>query len=106
MDDDEEGPAIAAGTVPATKHEIVEADIAIPEVDQLDPTEQIEKVGEIMTVFDQVAIVRGLPSENMSRGSQKALDSDTLLVFDDRTVMGYVRAYIPFPFAPFSLRKF
>lgn len=51
----------------------------------------MEKVGEIMTVMDKVVIVKGLPSEDVNRGSKRALDSDTLLVFEDRKVLGYVR---------------
>ncbi|KAF6766731.1 Gar1/Naf1 RNA binding region-domain-containing protein [Ephemerocybe angulata] len=68
-DEDEDAPAVGAATYLQTKHEVV---------------------GDIMSIVNQVAIVRGLPSDDMSRGSQKALDSDTLLVFDDRNVMGYI----------------
>ena len=106
-DDDEEGaPSASAGGVLQTKHEVLEVDIAIPEVDTVDPSEQLEKVGEVTTVMDNVAIVRGLPSDNMNRGSPKALDSDTLLVFDDRTVMGYVRVIVLQHCLSFSLREF
>ncbi|KAF5323539.1 hypothetical protein D9611_005585 [Ephemerocybe angulata] len=89
-DEDEDAPAVGAATYLQTKHEVVETEIAIPEIDQVDPNESLEKVGDIMSIVNQVAIVRGLPSDDMSRGSQKALDSDTLLVFDDRNVMGYI----------------
>ncbi|KAF8971696.1 Gar1/Naf1 RNA binding region-domain-containing protein [Flammula alnicola] len=69
-----------------TKHELLEAEIAVPDVD--------EKVGEVMNIVDRLAIVRGLPADSDSgypvRGSDRALDSDTLLVFDDRKVMGYI----------------
>ncbi|KAF9055929.1 Gar1/Naf1 RNA binding region-domain-containing protein [Panaeolus papilionaceus] len=37
-----------------------------------------------------VVIIHGVPSSDLSRGSEKALDSETLLVFDDRKVLGYV----------------
>ncbi|KAJ2927500.1 hypothetical protein H1R20_g9597, partial [Candolleomyces eurysporus] len=93
VDDDEDedaGPSAGAGPHLHTKHEIVEADITVPDIDKVAPDENLEKVGEIMGIIGQVVIVRGLPSHNMARGSQQALDSDTLLVFDDRTVMGYI----------------
>ncbi|RXW22690.1 hypothetical protein EST38_g3166 [Candolleomyces aberdarensis] len=67
-----------------------EADITVPDIDKVAPDEHLEKVGEIMSIIGQVVIVRGLASHNIARGSQRALDSDTLLVFDDRTVMGYI----------------
>ena len=93
-DEDEEdgGPSTGTGPHLHTKHEIVEADIAVPDIDKVGPDEQLEKVGDIMSIISQVVIVKGLQSNNMARGSQKALDSETLLVFDDRTVMGYVRS--------------
>ncbi|KAH6917052.1 Gar1/Naf1 RNA binding region-domain-containing protein [Coprinopsis sp. MPI-PUGE-AT-0042] len=90
--DDDEDPvgSTSAGGVLTTKHEVVEADITIPEIDEVAPEEQLEKVGEVMSIIDQIAIVRGLPSEQLNRAAQTALDSETLLVFDDRKVMGYI----------------
>lgn len=43
-----------------------------------------------MTVMEKLAIVKGVASEIADKGSERALDSDTLLVFEDRKVMGYV----------------
>ena len=92
VDDDEDPvPVAASGTYFQTKHEVQEAEITVPEVDQLEAHEVLEKVGEVMNIVDHLAIVRGLPSEILNRGSDRALDADTLLVFDDRKVMGYVR---------------
>ena len=92
VDDDEDPvPVAASGTYFQTKHEVQEAEITVPEVDQLEAHEILEKVGEVMNIVDHLAIVRGLPSEMLSRGSDRALDADTLLVFDDRKVLGYVR---------------
>ncbi|CAA7264796.1 unnamed protein product [Cyclocybe aegerita] len=91
LDDDEDPvPAPTSGTYFQTKHEIAEADITIPEVDEVGEHEVLEKVGEVMNIIDRVAIVRGLPSQIANRGSDRALDSDTLLVFNDRKVMGYI----------------
>ncbi|KIM47516.1 hypothetical protein M413DRAFT_6834 [Hebeloma cylindrosporum] len=89
-DDEDPVPVAASGTYFQTKHEIQEAEITVPEVDQLDAHEILEKVGEVMNIVDRLAIVRGLPSEVVNRGSDRALDSDTLLVFDDRKVLGYI----------------
>ena len=92
QDDDEDlVPNATSGTYFQTKHEIAETDIVIPEVDRIDPDEVLEKVGEVMNIVDRVVIIKGHPSNMLNRGSDRALDSDTLLVFDDRTVMGYVR---------------
>ncbi|TFK41856.1 Gar1/Naf1 RNA binding region-domain-containing protein [Crucibulum laeve] len=91
LDDDEDPvPSAATGNYFSTKHEIPEVDIIVPELDEVEANEVLEKVGEIMNTMEKVAIIRGLPSEIANRGSDRALDSDTLLVFDDRKVMGYV----------------
>lgn len=91
LDDDEEsGPTPATGAYFQTKNEVVDSDINIPDITEVGQEEVLEKVGEIMTVMDKVVIVRGIPSEMAKQGSERALDSDTLLVFDDRKVMGYV----------------
>ena len=48
------------------------------------PDKVLEKLGEIIhiTVSDKVVIVKGMSSETFSSGSDRALDSNTLLVFD------------------------
>ena len=92
QDDDEDPvPNASSGTFFQTKHEIAETGIVIPKVDRIDPDEVLEKVGEVMNIVDRVVIIKGNLSNMLNRGSDRALDSDTLLVFDDRTVMGYVR---------------
>lgn len=98
LDDDEDPvPPAGANTYFTTKHEVLEAEIPIPEVDEVGSDEVLEKVGEVMNIVDRLVIVRGLPADSHpgypARGSDRALDSDTLLVFDDRKVMGYVRLY-------------
>lgn len=93
MDDDEDPmPAAGPNTYFTTKHEVIEADIPIPEVDEVGSDEVLEKVGEVMNIIDRLAIVVGLPVDSTTgRRADQALDSETLLVFDDRKVMGYVR---------------
>ena len=90
-DDEDPVPNASSGTYFQTKHEIVETDIVIPKVNRIDPDEVLEKVGEIMNIVERVVIIKGNSSNMLNRGSDRALDSDTLLVFGDRTVMGYVR---------------
>ncbi len=96
-DDDENDGALAPGAVPQTKNEIVDADISIPEAEEIGEQESMEKVGEVMAILDnKTVIVKGEASANANRGSESALDSDTLLVFEDRKVLGYVRSLILF----------
>ncbi len=44
-----------------------------------------------MSIVNDVVIVKGVASPIANRGSERALDSETLLVFEDRKVLGYVR---------------
>ena len=91
LDEDEEsGPAITSESQLRTKNEIAEFDVAIPDIEEVPPDEQLEKVGEVMSIIDKVVIVKGAPSTLAHRGSERALDSDTLLVFEDRKVLGFV----------------
>ncbi|PPR01918.1 hypothetical protein CVT24_001257, partial [Panaeolus cyanescens] len=94
MADDDEDPVPAASSTSyfQTKHEIsdAEAAVVVPDIQTVGEDEVLEKVGEIMNVVGNVVIIRGVPSSDLSRGSEKALDSDTLLVFDDRNVLGYI----------------
>ncbi|KAF8203942.1 Gar1/Naf1 RNA binding region-domain-containing protein [Pholiota molesta] len=63
-----------------------------------------------MNIVDRLAIVRGLPAGSPpgypARGSDRALDSDTLLVFDDRKVMGYIYETFGPTIQPFYQVKF
>ncbi|KAI0078859.1 NAF1-domain-containing protein, partial [Panus rudis PR-1116 ss-1] len=90
LDEESMGPAVTSDNPLRTKNEIPEADVVIPEVDEVGPLEVLEKVGDIMSIVGQVVIVKGTASHVMNRASEKALDSDTLLVFEDRKVLGYV----------------
>lgn len=92
-EDEDPLPSISTGNHFATRNEIIDAPVVIPEIDQVHAFEKLEKVGEIMNIVGRVVIVRGLPSLYLNHASERALDSDTLLVFDDRKVLGYVRPY-------------
>jgi H/ACA ribonucleoprotein complex non-core subunit NAF1 len=86
-EDEDEGGAFAATVL--TKNEAPEPDIMIPAILQVAPDEQLERVGEIMNIVNNVVIVKGGWS-GTHRASEHALDAETLLVYDDRKVLGYV----------------
>lgn len=90
-DDEESGPAITSEAQVRTKNEVVDSDVVVPDIEEIPTTERLEKVGEVMSIVDKVVIVKGTASSILNKGSERALDSDTLLVFDDRKVLGYVR---------------
>ncbi|KAI0348278.1 NAF1-domain-containing protein [Trametopsis cervina] len=89
-DDDEGGGGIVSPDQVRTQNEVGEVNVVIPEVEEVGNEEVLEKVGEIMSIIDKVVIVKGAASQVQNRGSDKALDSDTLLVFEDRKVLGYI----------------
>lgn len=86
-DDEEEGVAVA--TTVRTKNELSEPDIMIPRIVQVGPDEQLERAGEIMSIVNNVVIIKGGES-GTHRASEHALDAETLLVYEDRRVLGYV----------------
>ncbi|KAF8641216.1 hypothetical protein AX17_000850 [Amanita inopinata Kibby_2008] len=90
LDDDEDGGPPQSGPYIYTKNEVMDVAVHIPDVQQVGPEEVLEKVGEVMSIVDKIVIIKALPSEIAGRGLDKALDSDTLLVFDDRLVLGYI----------------
>jgi H/ACA ribonucleoprotein complex non-core subunit NAF1 len=89
-DDDDSGLSPIVGTYIQTKNELLDSDIAIPNIDSVGPEEELELVGEVMSVIEMVVVVKGTQSDNPDRAAGRALDSGTLLVFDDRKVLGYV----------------
>jgi H/ACA ribonucleoprotein complex non-core subunit NAF1 len=91
--EDEEEPdarAVVGGTVFLTKNEVPETDIHVPEIEEVDPEETLEKVGQVMSIVENTVIVKGHAAEVQGKASERALDSETLLVFEDRKVLGYV----------------
>ncbi|KAA1468127.1 NAF1-domain-containing protein [Dentipellis sp. KUC8613] len=89
-DEDDEDGEPSSTAILRTKNELLEGDIIVPQISEVGPDEQLEKVGEIMSIIDKVAIVKGHASQAQNRASEKALDSETLLVFEDRKVLGHV----------------
>ncbi|KZT08717.1 NAF1-domain-containing protein [Laetiporus sulphureus 93-53] len=89
-EDEDSGPAISSESQVMTKSEVTEASIVIPDINEVGPDEVLEKVGEVMNIVGKVVIVKGDASQIANRASERALDSDTLLVFEDRKVLGYI----------------
>ena len=50
-----------------TKNELVDCDLAVPEISQVGPDERLEKVGEIMSIVNNVVIIKGVPSPIANR---------------------------------------
>lgn len=91
-DDDEGGGAITSPDQVKTKNEIADVNVVIPEVEEVGEHEILEQVGEVLSILDKVVIVKGTASLFQNRAADRALDSETLLVFEDRKVLGYVSA--------------
>jgi len=86
-DDEDDEPTTA--TALATAHEIVKPPISVPTITEVGPEEHIVHVGEVMSVIDSVVVVKGMPrGEKVVAG--QVLDTDSLLVFEDRKVLGQV----------------
>ncbi|KAH9947135.1 Gar1/Naf1 RNA binding region-domain-containing protein [Amylocystis lapponica] len=90
MDEDETGPSVTSAAQVKTAHEITDVEVIIPEMEEIGPDNELEKVGEVMSIVNNVVIVKGSASAIAHRASETALDSDTLLVFEDRKVLGYI----------------
>ncbi|KAJ7459102.1 NAF1-domain-containing protein [Mycena galericulata] len=90
-EDEDSGVVAPEAAYFQTKNELVETDIVVPDIDEVGSDEVLERVGEIMSIMDRIVIVRGAPLDVTSRtSSDHALDCDTLLVFEDRKVLGYI----------------
>lgn len=90
-EDEEDGRNVSVNQILRTKNELSETKVVMPDITEVDSEEALEKIGEIMSVVGDTVIVKGLASEIEDRASEIALDSESLLVFDDRRVLGYVR---------------
>lgn len=91
-DADDEGPGSRGQ--PVTTHEVLNEEVAIPDIEEVDSRETLERVGEIFSVLhDKIVIVKGLSSQMAGHAPERVLDTDTLLVFEDRKVLGYVSTF-------------
>jgi len=62
----------------------------VPTISEVEPFDTLEKVGEILSIVGNIVIVKGIPADHLSSLSERALDAESLLVFEDRKVFGYV----------------
>ena len=93
-DEDEGGRGTTSSEPLRTKHEVVDPSVTVPDIEEVGENEVLEQVGEIMSILENLVIVKGLAT-NSERASERALDSDSLLVFEDRKVLGYVCVILP-----------
>jgi H/ACA ribonucleoprotein complex non-core subunit NAF1 len=63
----------------------VHPEVKLPAVAEVGRNEVLDEVGEIMNVISDVVVVVG-----NQPGDDRVLDEGTLLVFDDRKVLGHV----------------
>lgn len=88
--DDEDAPTQGPAAYTKTLNEVVEDDVVIPEISEVDAHEPLEKVGDILSILNnKIVVVKGVASQI----AERVLDSDTLLVFEDRKVMGFVSTF-------------
>ncbi|CAE7072506.1 unnamed protein product, partial [Rhizoctonia solani] len=84
VEDDEDTPSGIARYA-GTKNEVLLPEVKAPELATVPPEETLELIGEIMTIIDSVVVIKGYTS-----GVERVLDTDSLLVFEDRNVFGVV----------------
>lgn len=70
----------------ASKNEIVDPSVQVPTITEVGIEEAIEEIGEVMSIVDSIVIVK---TRNADR--TRIIDSESLLVFDNRKVLGFVR---------------
>ncbi|KAF9516580.1 hypothetical protein BS47DRAFT_1292210, partial [Hydnum rufescens UP504] len=67
-----------------TKNEIIPIP-KLPTIAKVDDDEELEAVGEVMSIVGTVVIVKAYQD-----GSNRVLDTDSMLVFEDRKVLGLI----------------
>jgi H/ACA ribonucleoprotein complex non-core subunit NAF1 len=84
---------LPSGTQPlamfATVHEIIAPQVTMPSITEVPEDEPIVLIGEVMSIVDSVVVVK-----SMSTGTQRVLDTDSLLVLENRKVLGLVSAIL------------
>ncbi|KAJ7193297.1 Gar1/Naf1 RNA binding region-domain-containing protein [Mycena pura] len=88
--EEESGAAPPTTSYFQTKNELLETDVAVPDIEEVGADETLERVGEVMSIIDKTVIVKGISSDVFSSSRDRTLDCDTLLVFEDRKVLGYI----------------
>jgi len=80
---------IQASSMFATIHEIVVPQVTMPSITEIPDDEPIELLGEVMSIVDSVVVVKSL-----SNGMQRVLDTESMLVLENRKVLGLVSAVL------------
>ena len=86
-DVDDEGDSAPMAVDPTafnTKNEIIPVP-KLPTIAKVEDDEELEPVGEVMSIVGTVVIVKAYQD-----GSNRVLDTDSMLVFEDRKVLGLV----------------
>jgi H/ACA ribonucleoprotein complex non-core subunit NAF1 len=73
-----------------TKNEVEEMDGTEPDIQEVGADEILQRIGEIFNIVGKSIIIKALPPSASPWSPSQTLDSETLVVFDDRKVVGYV----------------
>ncbi|KAJ1302800.1 hypothetical protein OPQ81_003107 [Rhizoctonia solani] len=85
IENDEDMPSVSIDQYSGTKNEVLLPEVKTPEITVVPPEDVLELIGEVMTIIDSVVVIKGYTS-----GVERVLDTDSLLVFEDRKVFGVV----------------
>lgn len=85
LEDDGDAPSGSLAQYSGTKNEILLPEVRVPELTKVPVDDVLELIGEVMTIIDSVVVIKGHTS-----GVHRVLDTDSLLAFDDRQVIGVV----------------
>jgi hypothetical protein len=88
-DDDSDSMGEKKRNVPVTAHEIAMPTVVLPSITEIGPDEPMELIGEVLNVVDSVVVVK-----SAQNGMQRVLDTESLLVFEDRKVLGLVSGFV------------
>ncbi|KAI9482400.1 hypothetical protein LPJ78_003013 [Coemansia sp. RSA 989] len=83
MDEDEDDEPVS--TVIKTRNEVVNPEVPAPPISQLPDTAELCCLGAVHSIVDSSVIIQA-----NSSGEVHVLDSDSLIAFDDRKVLGVV----------------
>ncbi|KAG8898277.1 hypothetical protein FRC01_010965 [Tulasnella sp. 417] len=85
-DDDDEVEGRTNSAPVKTTNEVVDPNVVPPSIEKVGDDELLEIVGDVMNIIGSVVVVKGLPGS----AAEKVLDTGSLLVWDDRHVLGEV----------------
>ncbi|KAF8600818.1 NAF1-domain-containing protein [Ceratobasidium sp. AG-I] len=85
VEDEDDAPSGSSKQYAGTKNEILVPEVEVPDITEVPADDVLEQIGEIMTIIDSVIVVKG-----NTTGVHCVLDTDSLLVFEDRKVLGKV----------------